>query len=350
MFFLRVILRWLHRALKFAAVLTMCSSATALADSQPFIIDLYMGEPVPKEVMLDDLSGVRIVYLGEVHTIARHHDLQAEVVRGLSDRDPKVALGMEMFSREDQPALDRWQTGNQRVADLIAELGREHWTNLQDYEKVLVLARERRIPIVALNARNTLVRKLARVGLSGLSESEKHEIPEGVEKINPLQDRLLRLRLRVHKAFEKTSLDRIVIAQALRDETMAQTVSDFLHSAQGKDRLMVVIAGGGHVNYGFGIPEGVQRRTPLPYRIIMATDSGELVLTEAEKSQSIPVRITHEELKFIPTPIADYLQAVPLKEERPQDRHQEYPEGLAGKAGRDSSKYVRAMALHVLEE
>jgi uncharacterized iron-regulated protein len=335
MFFSCIMRRWLHRALKLAAVLTMCSSAIAFADCEPFIIDLYMGEPVPQDVMLDDLSTVRIVYLGEVHTIARHHELQAEIVRGLSDRGLKIALGMEMFSRENQPVLDRWQAGSQSLADLIMELGKDHWTNLQDYEKVLTLARERRIPIVGLNARDKLVRKLAHVGLDGLTESEKREIPEGVEKINPLHDRLLRLRLRVHKAFEKTSLDRIVLAQALRDETMAETVSGFMNSIDGKDRLMVVIAGGGHVNYGFGIPEGVKRRGPLPDRIVMAAESGELVLTESEKRQSVPVQITHEELRFIPTPIADYLQAAPLKEERPQPRRRKTPLPLAENFGPD---------------
>ena len=124
MFFSNLIRRWLHRAIKFAAVLTMCSSTTALADSEPFIIDLYMGEPVPQDVMLDDLSAVRIVYLGEIHTIARHHELQAQILRGLLDRELKLALGMEMFSRESQPILDRWQTGNQSVADLIMALGK----------------------------------------------------------------------------------------------------------------------------------------------------------------------------------------------------------------------------------
>ena len=239
MFFSNLIRRWLHRAIKFAAVLTMCSSTTALADSEPFIIDLYMGEPVPQDVMLDDLSTVRIVYLGEIHTIARHHELQAaDTPRAFWTVMLKLALGMEMFSRESQPILDRWQTGNQSVADLIMALGTEHWTNLQDYEKVLTLARECHVPIVGLNARDTLVRKVAHTGLDGLTESEKREIPEGVEKINPLQDRLLRLRLRVHRAFEKASLDRIVLAQALRDETMAETVSGFLDSSEGKNRLM----------------------------------------------------------------------------------------------------------------
>jgi uncharacterized iron-regulated protein len=305
----------LRLILRFAAILTMCSSMTALADSTRILIDLYMGETVPREAMLEDLSSVRVVYIGEVHTIARHHDLELDILRGLLERNPRIALGMEMFSREQQPILDRWHSGNQSVADLITKLGKEHWTNLQDYEKVLSLARERSVPIVGLNARDALVRRVAQVGLDGLDQSEKREIPEGVEKINPVQDRLLRLRLKVHKAFEKTNLDSIVLAQSLRDETMAEAVAGFLDSSDGKDRLMVVIAGSGHVNYGLGIPERVQRRRSWPYRIIFATESGELVLTEAEERQSVPVHITHEELRFIHTPIADYLQAAPLRKE-----------------------------------
>lgn len=336
MFSANLIRRWVHRVLQYAAVLTICSGTAALADSEPFIIDLYMGEPVPQDVMLDDLATVRIVYLGEIHTIARHHELQLEILRGLCDRKLNLALGMEMFSRESQTILDRWQVGNGSVADLIMELGREHWTNLQDYEKVLTLARERRVPILGLNARDGLVRKVAHAGLEGLTESEKREIPDGVEKINAIQDRLLRLRLRVHRAFEMKSLDRIVIAQAVRDETMAQTVAGFLDSPEGKNRLMLVIAGSGHVNYGLGIPEGVQKRNALPYRIVMPTESGELVLSEAEKRQSVPVHITHEELKFIPTPIADYLQAVPLQADRPERRLRGKPQPVADNSGPES--------------
>ncbi len=42
-------------------------------------------------------------------------------------------------------------------------------------------------------------------------------------------------------------------------ETMAQGVVRFLQSPQGTDRIMMVIAGNGHVNYGFGIPEAVKQ-------------------------------------------------------------------------------------------
>jgi uncharacterized iron-regulated protein len=118
----------------------------------------------------------------------------------------------------------------------------------------------------------------------------------------------------VHKAFRDKTLDRIVQAQSLRDETMAQAAARFLKSPEGKDRVMLVIAGGGHVNYGFGIPDRLKRIMDVPSRIVLQSESGELVLSEAEKSQSMPVDISHQDLKFIRNPIADYLFVVPLKE------------------------------------
>ncbi|MBM3300197.1 MAG: ChaN family lipoprotein [Deltaproteobacteria bacterium] len=286
---------------------------------QPFIIDLLMGEPIPMEMMLDDISLVRLVYVGEIHTVDRHHRVQAELLRRLTERNAKLAVGMEMFSQGQQQVLDRWQTGKDDLSALVQELGKEHWTNLMDYESVLLSARDAAAPIVCLNADDDLVRKIARTGLDGLNESERQQVPEGVNQIDQAHDRLLRLKLRVHKAFQNKSLDNVVLAQALRDETMAQAVIRFIESPQGKDRIMLVIAGAGHLNYGFGIPDRVQSRLDVPYRIILPSESGELVLSEEDKRRSVPIEITHEDLRFIRRPIADYLHVIPLKEAVPHE-------------------------------
>ena len=142
--------------------------------------------------------------------------------------------------------------------------------------------------------------------MAALSPEEKASLPEDLEQINPLNDRLLRLRLRVHRAFEDKSLDNIVLAQSLRDSTIAPAVVEFLNAPKGKGATMLVIAGTGHVNYGFGIPERVNRRLDLPFRIVLASESGELVLSEEEKRQMAPIHLTHKDLEFIQKPVADY--------------------------------------------
>jgi uncharacterized iron-regulated protein len=292
-----------------------CNTVIPAAASEPFIVDLLMGEPIPLEMALDDLATVRVVYVGEVHTIERHHELETAILKGLADRNLKLALGMEMFTESQQTVLDTWQRGDKDVSSLMKELGHDQWTNLKEYEPLLLFARKQRIPILGLNAASNLVRSVARNGLEGLSPEEKALVPPDLEQtINPLNDRLLRLRLKVHKAFQGKGLDRVVLAQTLRDETMGRVVARFLDSPEGKGRIMMVVAGNGHMNYGFGIPERVRSRLNVPYRIVLASDSGELVLSPEEKRQSVPVEITHQDLSFIRVPIADYLNVIPLKE------------------------------------
>ena len=208
-----------------AGFLMLYSVGTALASSPSFIVDLLVGEPIPMDTLLEDLAQVRVVYVGEIHTIARHHELQTAILRGLAARNPKLALGMEMFAQEQQPILDRWQNGNEDISALMRDLGGGRWTNLNDYRSVLLAARALHVPIVGLNASDMLVHKVAMAGLDKLTPEERKAVPSDLkERINPLNDRLLRLRLKVHKAFQGKGLDRIVLAQALRDQTMAQGV------------------------------------------------------------------------------------------------------------------------------
>lgn len=311
-------LRGLCRAFLIASVILMCAQTPVMSECKPFVVDVLIGEPVPMDMVIDDLATVKIIYVGEVHTIDRHHEFQAEMLERLSRRGVKLALGMEMFSVRQQEILDQWQQGNEGVRGLIHALGKGHWTNLMDYRRVLLLARKLLIPILGLNAEDGLVRTVARKGLDGLSGDERAELPPGLEEINPLNDRLLRLKLKVHRAFEGKGLARIILAQALRDATMARAAVDFLESPRGRDRTMMVVAGTGHLNYGFGIPDRVQRRTSLSHRIILPSESGELVLSEAEKQHALPVEITHEDLRFIKKPIADYLHMIPLQKKRPE--------------------------------
>ena len=57
----------------------------------------------------------------------------------------------------------------------------------------------------------------------------------------------------------------------LWEETMARTVADFLQDEATRDSKLVVLAGGFHVQYGFGIPKRAFRRIPHAYSIILPT-------------------------------------------------------------------------------
>jgi uncharacterized iron-regulated protein len=295
------------------------ATVTTETDCPPIIIDVYAGEPVSLEMMMDDLASVRIIYLGEFHTISRHHEVQYLILKSLFHRGLKLSLGMEMFPATRQGVLDGWLESADDLDSLANELGRDRWTNIRDYERLLLFARQNRIPVLGLNASDSLVRKVARGQLSELSEAEQKHLPQDLDDLNLLYERLLRLKLRVHKAFHEKSLEHVVRAQASRDSVMALSIVTFLTSSQGRGSTMVVIAGSGHLNYGFGVPERVRKKIELPDRIVLPTESGQLILSEEEKRQAVPVEITHQDLAFIRVPIADYLHVLPLKNVRDEN-------------------------------
>jgi len=55
----------------------------------------------------------------------------------------------------------------------------------------------------------------------------------------------------------------------LWEESMAETVAHFLKDEKNRDRKLIVLAGGFHVQYGYGIPKRAFRRVPHAYSIIL---------------------------------------------------------------------------------
>jgi uncharacterized iron-regulated protein len=101
----------------------------------------------------------------------------------------------------------------------------------------------------------------------------------------------------------------MIEAQIARDEAMAAALCEYLQSPSGKGRTAVVLCGSGHVSYGLGTAARVRRRLPeIRERIVFMSESGEVELSPAMKAQARPVTITHQQLRDLGRPLADYLQ------------------------------------------
>ena len=91
----------------------------------------------------------------------------------------------------------------------------------------------------------------------------------------------------------------------LWEETMAHTVSQFLMNPKYKETKLVVLSGGFHVQYGFGIPKRAFRRVPHSYSIIQPTVTD---VPEELKDREMEV-----EKVSIPLYAADYAWKVAYK-------------------------------------
>ncbi len=285
-----------------------------------FWIDLYTAEPVDDEELFGDLKTVRVVYLGERHSIARHHDLEAWVVGQLAKRNVPLVLGLEQMEAVHQAVLDRYAKGEisfEQLAD--ATQWAKRWAGYRQYRPVLEAARQAQSPILALNARSETVRQVARSGgVAKLDPAMRQQLPAEMQLQDPAYEKLLSLQLMVHMAATAQRLRPMIEAQIVRDETMASALASFLQSPAGQGRTAVVVCGAGHVGYGLGTAARVRRRVPgVKDRIVLFSESGDVELSPQEQAMARPIAMTHEQLRELARPIADYLHATSMKSRPP---------------------------------
>jgi uncharacterized iron-regulated protein len=229
---------------------------------------------LPLDEIIRRVEDRTVVYVGEKHTRYSDHLLQLEVIQGLSQRHPKLAIGMEMFQRRYQKAVDDYISGQ---IDENTFLKRTHYFTAWGFEynlyrDILDYARANHIPVIALNQNNELVSKVAEQGLDALDENERTHLPEQMD----WEDEAYQNRLRDVFDMHQTELPGVKAprvfeyfhqAQILWDETMAESVATFL--TEHSDYRMVVLAGSGHLVFGSGIPKRVYRRIGKDYAIIL---------------------------------------------------------------------------------
>lgn len=279
-------------------------------------IDFYRGEPLSYGEVLDDLAGADVVYLGEYHTVARHHEIQRRILADLARRKKPLVLALEQLESFRQPEVDRYNRGEIDFDELAEAVEwPRRWSNYEQYRPVVEAAHKAGVPILALNARSETIRKVARSGgIDRLDRETRSELPKDILLNDPAYRKRLTLQMMVHAAANPETLRPMIEAQIARDESMASTLCDYLKSEAGRGRTAVVLCGAAHVSFGQGTASRVRRRMPdVNDRIILLSASGDVVLSERDKAVSRPTIVTHEQLRQIDRPIADYLQVTTLK-------------------------------------
>jgi len=219
--------------------------------------------------VVDLAAHARVIYVGEMHTNMEHHRVQLAVIEALAKRMPgKIAVGMEMFERPSQPQLDQWSRGD-LDSKAFKRLWYDNWTeDYGYYQAILDFIRTHNIPLIALNASDEQVQTVRKQGFAGLSEQERTWLGPIDEK-DPYQRKAMEAIFGGHAHGGASGFERFYQGMLLWDETMARSAAEYLDSPAGKDKTMIILAGGFHVAYGYGIPKRLFRRLPEPYLIVL---------------------------------------------------------------------------------
>ncbi len=218
---------------------------------------------------MEHLAGKKIIYVGENHTQFSNHVIELEVLKDLHGRGKTIAIGMEMFQRPFQKVLDEYIEGKIDEGKFLkgTQYFKRWGLDYNLYRPILLFARSEKIPVVALNQRQEIVDKVFRSGLDSLSEEERKFLPSGMNFSDEAYKERLKKIFQEHEDFGAKDFNFFYQAQILWDETMAESVDEFLKAHPGYQ--MVILAGNGHLAYGSGIPKRAARRNGYDYAIVL---------------------------------------------------------------------------------
>ncbi|WP_211090263.1 ChaN family lipoprotein [Pseudothauera nasutitermitis] len=235
------------------------------------------GGELQRDALLGDLTGNGVVLLGERHDSMAHHRWQLETLAALYARHKDMVIGLEMFPRRVQPALDAWVAGE---LDEAAFLERSDWARVWNHDAALYLdifrfARDHRIPLRALNVERTLVRAVGRAGYDGVPAEQREGVGRPAEPAAAYVDWLHAIRRAHHPdgaADDDAARRRFVEAQLMWDRAMAEGIAAV--RAERPGALVVGLIGGGHLRHGWGVPHQLASLGVTDAAVLLPWDHG----------------------------------------------------------------------------
>ncbi len=275
------------------------------------ILHVPTGTTLSKEELFSYISNSNIVYVGESHKSVNHHRIQLDIIKALYAEFPEtLSVGMEMFKTSSQDELYEWLNGYLDEKAFF-KLWMNNWgVNYEYYREILEYIKENSIPLIALNAPPESIKALAHetIGTDDAPDLLDVELPT-IDTTDPYH-RAMTQAVFSDPNHANSNFDSFYNIQLLWEETMAQTIAKYLMSKDGLDKRMVVLSGGGHINYGFGIPKRLFRRLSEPYTTILPVSTDLLRDDEAAKAAlEKGAQFLDVELPNVPLHIADFVWA-----------------------------------------
>ena len=243
------------------------------------IMHVPTGFNISKDQFFDMMSVNRILYVGESHNNVYDHQMELEIIKNLHARFPgKIAVGMEMLSRQNQKEVDQWLDGEMTEKEFIGVFAL-NWGvyDYSYYRDLFHFIREKKIPLLALNADRDEKEAVIKNSYDGQGGDESSP----ADYDDPYRNQALSAMFSVHKKGHDDQKIFVAI-QELWEKIMADSIISYLTSDFGREKKMIIITGGFHVAHGFGIPRRVFRRLKLPYTVVLSHTPEDLVENERQ--------------------------------------------------------------------
>ena len=218
------------------------------------------GNKVDFEKIAGIAAGYDYILIGEGHRNPVDHKVQQAVLAALSSNGDGLSLGLEMVSVDKQPVLNDFGKGQVPVDELAGEL---EWADRWGYpfgyfRGHFEIARRNSVPVAGLNAPTAVTRKVSKEGLDALTEEERAYIPGEIVPPPTAQRAFLDTIFGMHEKKDPEDAvqrERFHLVQSIWDSKMAE---EAVRLRRKYDWPVLVVAGEGHVEYGWGIAKRIR--------------------------------------------------------------------------------------------
>ncbi len=220
------------------------------------------------------LSDFDVVIVGELHGNPGAHRVQLEMLRHYAGDGRTLALATEQFERDVQHHLDGYLSAMIDEQDFLAEA--RPWPNYADYRPLVELCRTQGVPVLAANIPRRLASRVFKETPAVIDSFSKDEKAWSARELKAYRGAYRDKFMRAMGATDghNANLENMYAAQCIKDDTMAESIHDWLQANPGARVLH--INGNFHSAGGLGVPEKLKALNPeLKIALVTCIPRGE---------------------------------------------------------------------------
>ncbi len=213
-----------------------------------------------REDAFDILMDYHVIFIGEEHGARMSHQAEFLILKGLSKRDSKLVLALEMFERDVQETLNAYLEAEISEKKFLKQS--RPWPNyMKDYRPLIEFAKKKGLVVIAANVprRAAAAVSIANKISPDVMGEDRVCLPKTVYlKSKEYYRRFVESMEEMPHAtpMKSINIDGLYKAQVLKDAVMAASLEPFL------DRRILFCCGHFHSDYHLGIPYQIKKNHP----------------------------------------------------------------------------------------